>query len=131
MTGVLTTHVTNVVYSFKSGSPGPNSGAGASRALGRSAVVVILQYLWSPPDEPIRWTTLSSSSTTEVRHPTEWHDDAQNPGWVFRERRACVEDRCISAVEWHGPDASPQAINQGEGVTKSIRLATSWTDRSV
>ena len=126
ITGVLRTYVASVGYDFDFGSPGPNSGAGASRVLGRSTVVVIVQYLWSPPEEAIGWT--ASSSTTEVRPPTEWHDDAQNPGWMFRERRVCAGDGCISALEWHGPEASDEAVALGQGMTESIELAANWTD---
>jgi hypothetical protein len=62
-TGVLSTHLTNVAYSFGPASPGPNSNAGASEKLGPSAAVVKVLLLWYPPDEPIRWDPTGSSLT--------------------------------------------------------------------
>ena len=123
--GVLSTHVTNVGYDFDDASPGPNGGGGASEELGPSAVVVEVLLLWYPADEAIAWNP--TESTTTARGPTEWHDDAQNPGWVF-ERRVCLADRCVWAVEWHGPDASRDTVDLIEEIAQSVQLASGWTD---
>jgi hypothetical protein len=77
-TGVLSTHITNVRYSFGPASPGPNSNPGATEELGPSAAVVKVLLLWYPPDEPIRWGPGASSMTVRCpagwpRCPTRWH----------------------------------------------------------
>jgi len=125
--GVLSTHVTNAEYVFDYTSPGPNSGGGASEKLGPSAAVVEVLLLWYPADDPIEWNP-AESSTTVARRPTEWHDDAQNPGWAFRERKVCLADRCVWVVEWHGPAASEDAIGRIERIAQSLQLAPGWTD---
>ena len=132
-TGVLSTHLTNVAYSFGPASPGPNSNAGASEKLGPSAAVVKVLLLWYPPDEPIRWDPSGSSLTVRCpaewpRCPTRWHKDAQNPGWVFRERRVCLSDNCVWIVEWHGPAASKESVGWLERIAQSLELAPGWTD---
>lgn len=131
--GVLSTRVTNVTYSFSPASPGPNSTAGASEELGPSAAVVEVLLLWYPPDEPITWDPTASSMTVRCpaglpRCPTGWHQDWQNPGWVFRERRVCISDNCVWIVEWHGPDASEEAVGWLERIAQSLELAPGWTD---
>src|SRR5918995_5555826 len=110
-TGVLSTYVTNVTYSFGPASPGPNSNAGASDQLGPSAAVVKVSFLWGPPEEPIRWAPAASPMTARCpagwpRCPTRWHADAQNPGWVFRERRGGGSGNYPWVVRWDGPPAS-------------------------
>lgn len=127
--GALTTNISTVRYSFDFDqmAPGPNSGQDASQKLGPSAAVVKLLLLWNPPDHPIRWNP-ADSSTTVARSPTGWHDDAQNPGWEFRERQVCLANRCVSVLEWHGPDASEDAIGWMERIAQSLQLEPEWTD---
>jgi hypothetical protein len=132
-TGVLSTHVSNVSYSFSAASPGPNSNAGASAKLGPSAAVVKVLLLWYPPDKPIRWDPGAFPKTVECpagwpRCPTRWHQDAQNPGWVFRERRVCAGDNCVWIVEWHGPEASEEVVGWMERDAESLELAPGWSD---
>jgi hypothetical protein len=122
--GVLITYVTNTSYRFDFRSPGPNSGAGASEAIGRGAVVIEVEFLWSPPDENPTWS--SSVAPTSIRAPSAWHDDAQNPGWASRERRVCRGQTCVWVLEWHGPDASTEAIGVAQNVVESIELKTTW-----
>jgi hypothetical protein len=105
--GTLSTHMSNVRYSFDQASTAPNSGPGASERLGPSAVVVEVLLLWFPPDDPIGWNPAESSGTV-ARRPTGWNDDAQNPGWAVRERRVCLADTCAWVVEWHGPLGTSQ-----------------------
>jgi hypothetical protein len=126
--GVLRTHISNVRYSFDLDqmAPGPNSGSGASDKLGPSAAVVEVLLLWSPADDPIGWNP--SDSSTLVRSPTGWHDDAQNPGWEFRERRACLAEKCVWVLEWHGPDASEEVIGSIEQIARSVELEPGWID---
>jgi hypothetical protein len=125
--GLLSTHITNVRYSFDQSSLGPNSGPGASEKLGPSTAVVRVLLFWSPADDSIEWNP-ADSSTTIARSPTGWHDDAQNPGWEFRERKVCLAETCVWVVEWHGPDPSEEAIGWIERIAQSLELAPGWTD---
>lgn len=127
--GSLSTNISTVRYSFDFGqmAPGPNSGQGASEVLGPSAAAVRVLFHWYPADEPIGWNP-ADSSTTVVKRPTGWHDDDQNPGWAFRERRVCLEDTCVWVVEWHGPEVSEDAIGWMERIAQSLQLESGWTD---
>jgi hypothetical protein len=124
--GSLGTYLANVRYDFNDASPGPNSGGGASQELGPAAAVVKVLFLWSPPDEPIHWNP--PNAATIIRSPTGWHRDAQNPGWVFRERRVCLAETCVSVVEWHGPNASEEVISSIQRITELIELEPGWVD---
>jgi hypothetical protein len=124
--GVLSTHVASVGYPLGGASSGPNSGGGASAALGSSAAVLKVQLLWYPANEPIPWN--AEHAATTVGTPGRWHDDAQNPGWVFRERRVCLERACVWVLEWHGPDATEDAIGWLERIAGSVELQPDWTD---
>jgi hypothetical protein len=124
--GSLGTHLTNVGYVFDDAAPGPNSEGGASEKLGPAAAVVKVLFLWYPPDDPIRWNP--PNSATIVRNPTDWHRDAQNPGWVFRERRVCLAETCVWVVEWHGPNASEKVISSIQLIAESIELEPGWVD---
>ena len=127
--GSLSTNISTVRYSFDFGqmAPGPNSGQGASEKLGPSAAVVKVLFHWYPADDSIGWNP-AESSTTVAQRPTGWRDDAQNPGWAFRERRVCLADMCVWVVEWHGPDAPKDAIGWMERIAQSLQLAPGWTD---
>jgi len=127
--GSLITNISTVRYSFAFDqmAPGPNSGQGASEMLGPSAAVVRVLLHWFPAEEPIGWNP-AGSPTTVTKRPTAWHDDAQNPGWAFRERRVCLEDLCVWVVEWHGPEASEDATVWMERIAQSLQLAPRWID---
>jgi hypothetical protein len=127
--GSLSTNVSTVPYSFDfdQTAPGPNSGQGASEILGPSAAVLRVLFHFYPADDPIGWNH-AESATTVAKRPTAWHDDAQNPGWAFRERRVCLEDLCVWVVEWHGPEASEDAIVWMERIAQSLQLAPRWID---
>src|SRR5437764_3260858 len=87
MTGVLQTWATNAPYRFTFGhSPSPNGTGGASETLGSETAVVKVQLLWFPPEQDPTWAP--SNSAAQVAPASGWHGDAQNPGWVFRERTA-------------------------------------------
>jgi hypothetical protein len=124
--GVLSTRVSTVMYPFEGSFPGPNSGGGASAELGPSEAVVEVLRLWYPADEPIAWNP--SGTSTTVRSPGMWHDDAQNPGWDFRERRVCLEPKCVWVLEWHGPNASEDVVDQLERIAESVELMPDWAD---
>ena len=124
MTGLLRTWVVNSNYAFANNSPGPNSGAGASAALGRDGVAVMVWFGWYPPDEDPAWSP--GQSVTTVARAGAWHADAQNPGWWFRERRVCRDETCVGVVEWHGNDASAADVAAAQHVAESIELASEW-----
>jgi hypothetical protein len=126
MAGLLRTYIANVRYAFAfdSATPGPNSGAGASEALGPSAVVVQIDLLWYPPDGPIAW----GEGGLTVGRASAWHEDAQNPGWVFRERKTCLGRTCVHIVEWHGPKALDEAVKAGADIAEALRLKPGWID---
>lgn len=127
--GVLRTYIANTAFGFDfdRAIPGPNAGAGASRSLGDSAVVVFVQLLWYPADRPVVWRG-SSDGTTSLAWVGQWNADAQNPGWRFRERKLCSGSQCVQALEWHGPSATGQDVEQAEEVASSIQLDPGWTD---
>jgi hypothetical protein len=108
-------------------SLGPNAGAGASARLGRAAVMLKVQVLWSPAHRAIRW---SPDPRKELRLERDWgtHADHQNPGWIFNERHLCQGRECISATLWYGPDASEESISDAQRVRESIALVIDWTD---
>jgi hypothetical protein len=125
MTGVLQTWATNAPYRFTIGhSPSPNGTGGASETLGSEAAVVEVQLLWFPPEQDPTWSP--SDSATQVAAASGWHSDAQNPGWVFRERTACRGKACVHDLEWHGPGASDEEIGVAQKAAESTGLKTSW-----
>ena len=87
--------------------------------------MVIVDLYWFLPGgaDPVE-----PSRSEDGGPPTVWHDDAQNPGWRFRERRVCLGSACVHVLEWHGPEASGVAIDEGEAVAESVVLDASWAD---
>ena len=124
--GVLASWVGTERYrrDFRSG---PNSGSGASRELGRSAMLLRVSLLWSPADRPIEWDPTSSSLLT-VRRASRWYEDAQNPGWTFREHQLCQGNECVSVLEWRGPMASTADTELAGWVAESVELRAEWRD---
>jgi hypothetical protein len=40
--------------------------------------------------------------------------------------RRCRGQTCVWVLEWHGPDASAEAIGVAQNVAESIELKTTW-----
>jgi hypothetical protein len=114
------TWTSNVSHAWEFEDPGPNSSSGATRSLGDGAAVVILTLLWEPSHHSL-WSPARQSSLTR-QPPTRWHDDAQNPGWRFRERKLCLGRECVSIVEWHGPSTSRIENDRAGEIASSVRL---------
>ena len=127
MTGVLRTYGADRAYAFDFGSPGPNSNAKASGKLGESAVVVFVELGWYPADQPIAWRPKEGFRTVQD-WLSGWHADAQNPGWVFRERKLCLGSECVHVLEWHGPEARGDDILRAQDIASSVVLKDRWTD---
>lgn len=123
MTGILRTWTSPDAVDWTFDGPGPNSGSGATDLLGNSTTIVIVQRLWSPGQTSL-WNPPHTARLTD-RGPSKWHADAQNPGWVFRERKVCLASECVSVVEWHGPLTSQVDIDSADTIASSIRLTRS------
>ena len=92
-------------------------------------MLVLVQRLWYPADEPIAWDP--QLNATLARRPSpRWREDAQNAGWMFRERKLCLGDECVSVLEWRGPSASANDIELAESIAGSVELQAAWTDPS-
>jgi hypothetical protein len=118
--GMMTTAISSVRYRPDERAPSPNGRGGASQ-LPDDGAVVLLHLLWTPGEKP--WNPRGTDTTRLP--PSKWHDDAQNPGWQFRERKMCVGARsCVSILEWHGPDTSPEQLGRMEEIVSAVELAT-------
>lgn len=122
--GIMTTAVANVNVHPDERAPGPNARGGASNEFGKNATIVLIRLL-RDPNQKDRWNPRGP----KLRRlgPSRWHDDAQNPGWSFRERKFCMGSRwllgnCVSVLEWHGPDASQMDVDRMQSVASSIRV---------
>lgn len=118
--GVLRTWTSNVPRAWEFADPGPNSASGATSALGDDAAVVILSLFWEPSRLSL-WNPTTQASLTK-QAPSRWHDDAQNFGWKFRERKLSLGEECMSIIEWHGPSTSRIENDRAAQVASSVRL---------
>lgn len=60
---------------------------------------------------------------------TERDDDA-NVGWTWRDGKLCGTTGCARVYLWHGPGASPAAVDTGLQIAEGIRLVESRPDRT-
>jgi len=122
--GMMTTAISDVAFSPTEHAPSPNGRSGASE-LGDEAAVVLVRLLWDPNQEKA-WDARGN----ELKRvpPSRWQQDAQNPGWEFRERKLCVgspsRGNCVSILEWHAPRTSEEEIDRMEAVASTVKLAT-------
>lgn len=119
--GMMTTAVSSVSFRPDEDAPSPNARGGAA-SLRDDAAIVLAKLLWIP-EQHKRW----DPPGTELRRfpPSRWHDDAQNPGWRFRERKLCIGSRsCVSILEWHAPNASAKHLDWMEEVASTVELAS-------
>ena len=117
--GVARTAVASVRYVPSRRAPRPNSRRGATAELGPDGAVVYLLRLWHPAGR--LWDPRPDGEERRVG-PSRWHDDAQNPGWVFRERKVCLSSECVSVIEWHGPQATSAHVSYLERISSSLEL---------
>lgn len=99
---------------------GPNSSANATSVFGNAGAVVLIERLWAHA------TPLSG----EDRGPGPFVEDAQNPGWTFRERARCDGTLCFHVIEWLGSAASDEDQAAAAAIAESVRLASieRWTE---
>jgi hypothetical protein len=99
---------------------GPNSSANATSLFGDAGAVVLIERLWAHA------TPLGG----EDRAPGPFVEDAQNPGWTFRERARCDGTLCFHVIEWFGPAVSEKDRLAAAAIAESVRLASieRWTE---
>lgn len=119
---MLRTTVTNRPLPEDMRSYGPNSGGNAvfTSALGDSGVVVLVERFWGHA------TPISG----EPRGPGRFANDAQSPGWTFRERARCDGTLCFHVVEWVGPETSDDDRAAAAAIAESVELSgvERWTE---
>jgi hypothetical protein len=92
----------------------PNSSANATSLFGDAGAVVLIERIWRHA-APLR---------TENKGPGPFAEDAQNPGWTFRERSRCDGTFCFHVIEWFGPAASSEDRAAAAVIADSVRLAS-------
>jgi hypothetical protein len=115
---VLETYIANVLLPEPAElGPGPNSGGSdaLTESLGEGAAVVLVNRVWSPATD--------ICSGADESGPGPFADDAQNPGWTFRERRRCDGTLGFHVIEWLGPVASDADRVIAETIADSVRVA--------
>ncbi|MEO8291782.1 MAG: hypothetical protein ABI635_01475 [Actinomycetota bacterium] len=119
MTNILRTTVANLPVPADS-RYGPNSSANATSLFGDTGAVVLIERLW----------THAAPLSSENQGPGPFAEDAQNPGWSFRERVRCDGTLCFHAIEWLGPAASEEDRSAAAAVADSAGLANveRWTE---
>jgi hypothetical protein len=92
---------------------GPNSSPNASSLFGNSGAVVLVERLWGH----------ATPLVSQTWGPGPFGEDAQNPGWTFRERVRCDGTLCFHVVEWLGPETSDEDRATASVIADSARLA--------
>jgi hypothetical protein len=98
----------------------PNSSPNATPLFGDAGAVVLVERFWGH----------AAPLATQVWGPGPWAQDAQNPGWTFRERARCDGTLCFHVLEWLGPDTSDGDRAAASAIADSVRLAAieRWTE---
>jgi hypothetical protein len=98
----------------------PNSSPNATPLFGEAGAVVLVERLWGD----------AAPLATQVWGPGPFADDAQNPGWTFRERVRCDGTLCFHVVEWLGPETSEGDRATAATIADSVGLAPiqRWTE---
>jgi hypothetical protein len=117
---VLSTMTANGPMPEGAGAYGPNASAGASSAFGEDGVVVIIRRTW----------THAAPLDIHPSGPGPFVDDAQNPGWTFRERARCDGTLCFHVIEWIGPEGAVEDRAAAAAIADSVRLGDieRWTE---
>jgi hypothetical protein len=99
---------------------GPNSSGNATSLFGDAGAVVLVERLWGH----------AAPLGGEDQGPGPFVDDAQNPGWTFRERSRCDGTLCFHVIEWLGPEALEEDRAAASAIADSVRLASieRWTE---
>jgi hypothetical protein len=97
-----------------------NLDPGIASALGEAGAVVLVDRFWSHA------TPLGG----EDQGPGPFAEDAQNPGWTYRERARCDGTLCFHVIEWLGPAASQEDRAATAAIADSVRLGNveRWTE---
>ncbi len=116
---ILRTTVANVPVP-RDAEYGPNSSANATSLFGDKGTVVLVERVW----------THATPLGGENQGPGPFAEDAQNPGWTFRERVRCDGTLCFHVIEWLGPAVSQEDREAVSAIAESVRLANieRWTE---
>ncbi len=112
----LRTTITNGPLPTSAGEVGPHSpdDQGFTDELGDTGAAVLIQRYWS--------TSVGATGPEEPLGPGPSIDEAQPPGWTFREQARCEGTLCFSIVEWFGPAVSDDDRAAAEAIARSVRL---------
>ena len=122
-TNVLRTTIVNGPMPSLANDHGPNSagnGALTAEAGDAGAIVLVVRF----------WGGKPSTDDYPLIGPGAFADDAESPGWKFRERTRCDGSLCFVVVEWLGPSVSDEDRNVAAEIASSVRLADvdRWTE---
>jgi hypothetical protein len=122
-TNVLRTTIVNGPMPSLANDYGPNSvgnDALTGEAGDAGAIVLIVRF----------WGGKPSADDNPLIGPGAFGDDAESPGWKFRERTRCDGSLCFVVVEWLGPSVSDEDRNAAAEIASSVRLADvdRWTE---
>jgi hypothetical protein len=117
LANVRRTTVVNGALAGAAGTVGPHSeeAEAFTDAVGDAGAVVLIQRFWSHATGLLE--------PTAERAPGPFIDEAQSPGWSFRERARCERTLCFIVVEWLGPTVSDEDRAAAEAIAESVRLA--------
>jgi hypothetical protein len=92
-------------------------------AVGDAGAVVIVERLWNLTTNPLVQPDAPLA-------PGPFIDEAQPPGWTFRERARCEGTLCFFVIEWFGPAVSDPDRGAAEAIARSVRLGgvDRWTE---
>jgi hypothetical protein len=99
---------------------GPNSSSNATTLFGDAGALVLIERLWTP----------AAPLGGDDWGPGPFAQDAQNPGWTFRERARCDGTLCFHVIEWLGPAATEEDRAAAAAIAGSARLGNveRWTE---
>ena len=122
-TNVLRTTIVNGPMPSLADDYGPNlvgNDALTGEAGDAGAIVLVVRF----------WGGKPSTDDYPLIGPGAFGDDAESPGWKFRERTRCDGSLCFVVVEWLGPSVSDEDRNVAAEIASSVRLADidRWTE---
>jgi hypothetical protein len=99
---------------------GPNSSANATSVFGDGGAAVLVERMWAH----------AAPLGGNDQGPGPFAEDAQNPGWTFRERSRCDGTLCFHVIEWLGPAVSDEDRAAAAAIADAVRLADieRWTE---